>query len=331
MRGAGVKTAVGTVVVSVAVAGIFLWTGTRSSVALADVLVKVEQVPAFMYKMTMRVKGGMQGMALPDHDVETSVLIASEYGMRMDTSSSDPNGSPGMMQQMYVLPQQNQMLMLMPAMKKYIRMEVDAQMFEERRQEGNDPRLMLKKILECEYTDLGKTVLDGVEVRGFQTTDPAFGEGLGDINVKVWVDRKTELPVRVDLKFRMGERMEMEGTLHDFQWDVPVSAAEFNPVIPPDFTPGPGDGLKVPPMTEETAIAGLKLCYELNGKYPDDLNLMTLIRVMTEGFKDKWTAATPESPQPPDLTALLERMKKSRLEMPPEPPSPSASRLLSFR
>jgi hypothetical protein len=25
---------------------------------------------------------------------------------------------------------------------------------------------------------------------------------------------------------------------HDFEWDVPVAAAEFTPVIPDDYTPG---------------------------------------------------------------------------------------------
>jgi hypothetical protein len=149
---------------------------------------------------------------------------------------------------------------------------------------------MLKKILECQYTDLGKTMLDGVEVQGFQTTDAAYGGGLGDVDVKVWVNMKTELPVRVDMKFKMNEQMEMEGTLHDFQWDVPVSAAEFNPVIPADFTAGPGDGIKVPAMTEETALGGLKLCAEQAGKYPEGLDLMTLMQ-MPQSFKDSQTAA----------------------------------------
>ena len=130
---------------------------------------------------------------------------------------------------------------------------------------------MIKQVLDCQYQDLGKSVIDGVEVEGFQTTDPAYaGSVLGDVDVKIWVDVKTGLPVRMDMKIKANEQMEMEGTMYDFQWDVPVSAEEFNPVLPADYTAGPGDGIKIPAMTEETAVAGLKLCADLRGQVPGE-------------------------------------------------------------
>jgi len=56
---------------------------------------------------------------------------------------------------------------------------------------------------------------------------------------------------------------------HEFQWDVPVDAAEFVPVIPEDYT---GIVVKFPALiTEETAIQGLKLLVELLGKYPESI------------------------------------------------------------
>jgi outer membrane lipoprotein-sorting protein len=288
MRSTIVKLAIVVVVMLVCGGAWFIWSGTNSGVALADVLTKVEKVQAFMYKMTMHMKGNMQGVTLPETNAEASMLFANEYGMRMDMTSADANLGQAMTQQMYVLPQQKTMLMLMPAMKQYMRMEFDDAMFEKERRENNDPRLMLKEILKCRYTDLGKAVIDGIEVQGFQTTDPAYAGGMGSVvDVKMWVDRKTEFPVRVDMKMKMNEQMEIEATLHDFQWDVPVTAAEFNPVIPADFTAGPADGMKVPAMTEETAIVGLKLCHELSGKYPDDLNFTTLIQVVTDEFKSE--------------------------------------------
>ncbi|MCX5643649.1 MAG: zf-HC2 domain-containing protein [Phycisphaerae bacterium] len=290
MKSSATKMAVAAAVVLAAIGGTFLWTGTKSGVALADVLAKVEQIQAFMYKATMHVKGSTPGMPPGGMDMEMTMLIANEYGMKMEMSSSDPRLGQAMTQQMYMLPQQRTIMVLMPSMKKYMRMEVDDEMFEKKRKENNDPRLMLKKILECQYTDLGKTTLDGIEVQGFQTTDPAYAGGMGDVDVKVWVNMKTELPVRVDMKIKMNEQMEMEGTLHDFQWDVPVSAAEFDPVIPADFTAGPGDGMKMPAMTEGTAIGGLKLCAESAGKYPEGLDLMTLMQ-MPQSFKDSQTQA----------------------------------------
>ena len=62
MKSSVAKVAVAAVVVLAVAGGLFLWTGTKSGVALADVLAKVEQIQAFMYKMTMHVKGSMPGM-----------------------------------------------------------------------------------------------------------------------------------------------------------------------------------------------------------------------------------------------------------------------------
>jgi hypothetical protein len=89
---------------------------------------------------------------------------------------------------------------------------------------------------------------------------------------KIWVDVKTRLPVRCDftyvLFYQMGNKKQYEHcVMHDFQWDVPVDAAEFKPVIPDDYI---GRVVKYPAhITEETAIQGLKVWVELLGKYPD--------------------------------------------------------------
>jgi outer membrane lipoprotein-sorting protein len=314
MKSSMAKIAVAAVVVLAVAGGLFLWTGTKSGVALAEVLAKVEQVQAFMYKMTMHIKGSMPGIPPGGVDTEATMLIATEYGMKMEMSSTDPTLGQAMTQQMYMLPQQKMIMVLLPAVKKYMRMQVSDEMLEKKRQENNDPRMMLKKILACQYTDLGKTTLDGVEVQGFQTTDPAYGGGLGDVDVKVWVNMRTELPVRMDMKIKMNEQMEMEGTLHDFQWDVPVSAAEFNPVIPADFTAGPGDGIKVPPMTEETALEGLKFCVGLTQEYPKDLNMMTLMQAAMEAFKKDQPSSLTKPRDQNDVTRGMEEQTQKVLD-----------------
>lgn len=313
MRSSIVKMAVAAVVVLAVIGGIFLWTGTKSGVALADVLAKVEQVQAFMYQMTMHTKGTMPGMPTGgiEMDIKATMLIANNYGMKADISMSNPATGQPMDQQMYMLPQQKMLMVVLPGMKTYSRMSLDDSMFEKMKKQNNDPRLMIKQILDCQYTELGKSVIDGVEVEGFQTTDPAYGSGAGgDVDVKMWVDVKTWLPVRVDMKIKMNEQMEMEGTLHDFQWDVPVSAAEFNPVLPADFTAGPGDGIKVPAMTEETGIAGLRLCVEFFDKYPENLNLMTLMQMMGELRDSKTPAAQQYAKDLAQMKTADEQSKK---------------------
>lgn len=304
MKGSIVKIAAAAAIVAVAVGAWSLWSGTESGVALADVLVKVEQIQAFMYKITMQMKGNMQGLAMPkDTNMQGTILVADQYGVRMDLNMVDPTTGQPMQQQMYMLPEQKMMMMVMPAMKKYMRMTLDDTMFEQAKKQNNDPRYMIKQVLACRYQELGKSVIDGIEVQGFQTNDPAYmGNAMGDVDVKIWVDVKTWLPVRMEMKIKAGDQMEMEGLLDAFQWDVPVGAAEFDPVLPADYTAGPGDGVKIPPMNEETAIAGLKLSVGLAGKYPENLNMMTLMQMMDH-------IKSGQSPEAQRIRQMMEQAK----------------------
>jgi len=289
MKSATVKIAVAAAVVLAAIGGIFLWTGTKSGVALADVLAKVEQIQAYMYRIDTHTKVTMSGMGPIEMDMKMTWLVAEGYGMRVDSRSINPTTGQVMEQQMYVLPEQKIMLSVTPATKKYERMKLDEAMLQQKRTEGSDPRLLIRQMLACPYKDLGKTVLDGVEVQGFQTTDPAFTGSFGEADVKLWVAVKTGLPVRMEMKIK-GEQSEAQSTLYDFQWDVPVSAAQFNPVLPPDYTPGLSDGAKAVSITEEGAIGGLKFYAEFTGKYPPSLDLMELMGTI-QSFQNSQTPA----------------------------------------
>jgi hypothetical protein len=75
-------------------------------------------------------------------------------------------------------------------------------------------------------------VIEGVEVEGFRTTDPNFLAGMGgQVDVKIWVDVKTQLPVRSD--------MDMHGRcryrVSTVSSGIPVDDDTFNPVIPADY------------------------------------------------------------------------------------------------
>ena len=131
---------------------------------------------------------------------------------------------------MYILPEKKDDDDGHAGPKTYMRMELDDSMFEKVRQQNNDPRLLIKQVIQSQYEELGRSVIDGIEVEGFRTTDPAYGgQVLGDVDIKIWVDAKTWLPVRMDMKIKANEQMEMEGTMYDFQWDVPVSGGGVRP------------------------------------------------------------------------------------------------------
>jgi hypothetical protein len=198
------------------------------------------------------------------------MLISQEYGWKEKSEILDPNGGESTFDEAYVLLPKKTIIKIIPKEKKYFRVEFDDRGSE--LLQGIEPRTILKEILESKHESLGRSTIDGIEVEGFQATDPNFTTGV----VKMWADVKTRLPVRYDRTSasfdQIGDKIiEREHfVMQDFQWDVTVAAADFEPPpIPDDYT---GTVIKYPAhIGEETAIQGLKLLVELLGKYPEEL------------------------------------------------------------
>jgi hypothetical protein len=217
-------------------------------------------------------------------------LRSQEYGSKSIAEGLDPNGGWSTFREEYFLPQKRTVIVITPKQKKYSRTEIDDERAEVW-QKVTDPRTFLKKILKTKYESLGRSTIDGIEVEGFRTTDPnwiANSKNKVEVDVKMWVDAKTRLPVRYDFTYawfdQMGDKIirDQHTVLHDFQWDVVVDAAEFEPVIPDDYTLA-GEVVKYPAhITEETTIQGLKLCVELLGKYPEDTTSLNEVLRLAE-------------------------------------------------
>jgi outer membrane lipoprotein-sorting protein len=271
------------VVIIVVLVGLPFVGNKGQAIALADVLEKVEQARAFIYKMKMTTTttGNMQP-GMPSGSIERTgtVLISTEYGMKMDMDMNMVVNGAGqkMKQLMYVLPNEKKVYMITPEQKQYITIEFDESVLARMKKQSNDPREFLRQVVNSKYTDIGKSVIDGVEVEGFQTTDPAVVGGMmEDVKFTLWVDRKTELPVRMEMNMKMNEQTQMEGELYDFQWYVQVNADEFNPVIPQDYTTILPGGYKIPSASEEGAIEGLRFCNQIMGRYPKKIDMMNLM------------------------------------------------------
>jgi outer membrane lipoprotein-sorting protein len=266
----------------------FFFAETSKSIVLADVLERVEQTGAFMYRMKMTMTGAkMSGIPDGKQEMEGAIVISNEYGMKWEMNITDPNTGEQMTTEIYIIPEQKVMLSLMPAQKKYMRMEFEDDYISRMKKQNNDPREIIKQLMGCEYTELGRSVIDGVEVEGFKTTDPQYAMGMAeDINTTLWVDVKTWLPLLLEMDIKMNEQMSMKGVVYDYQWNIPVDADEFKPVIPDDYTAFPTDGMKMPSMNEETALEGLKFFADISGKYPKKVDLMSLMQEF-EVLKDK--------------------------------------------
>jgi len=250
---------------------------------------------------------------------QAKVLISQTFGMKTNIEIHNPITGQSMLQEIYVLPPKRTITTLIPNEKKYSKLEFDEVSFEGW-QEEYDPVYMVKQILACEHTSLGKSTIYGIEVEGFQTTDPNYMRGsMGQVDVKIWVDVKTNLPVRIEIDKNEENKGHMHIVVYDFQWDVPVDAAEFEPVIPDDYTPG-RPMLQILPkkpavndedeeaekkkratqaemamkmlamnqkavVNEEAAIKGLKLFTDLGSGYPEALDMPTLVNELAKIVK----------------------------------------------
>jgi len=282
------KLAAAAVIILAILAGLPFLNNGGSSITLAGVLEKVEQTRAYMYKKSMTITGNMMPFAQED---TTTAIVSDDFGMKRDTATTDPNTGKITTLQTYVLPEQKMIVTIMLEKKQYMRMVLDDDILAKMKQQNYDPREIIKQIMKCQYTELGRSVIDGIEVQGFQTTDPAFlSEIDGDttsIEFTLWVDVENWLPFRSEMDIKSGEQMHITVATYDYHWNVPVQASDFEPVIPDDFKSFPGDGMKMPGMSEADAIEGLSRFAEMAGKYPKKLNMLDLDQEIAALNKDK--------------------------------------------
>jgi len=286
MKNPSVKLAIAAVIVIACLIGLSLWRTTGSGIALADVLARVERVKACSFKRSLHFWSEKVTGKDPNKPyIRGTFLISQEYGWKAKIERLDPNGGESTFSEYCLVPQKKTTIAISHKEKKYTRKEQDDGFFE-RIQKANiditDPHTFLKQMLKTKYESLGRSTMDGIAVEGFRTTDPNSLVGTSSSNSgqskrldqKLWVDVKTRLPVRCDATWVDFDQMENKKkyerhVLYDFQWDVPVAGAEFEPVIPDHYASWV---VKFPPhITEENAIQGLKVLVELLGKYPENI------------------------------------------------------------
>jgi outer membrane lipoprotein-sorting protein len=280
MRSRTTKLAAAAVIVIAVLAGLPFLPKNTASVTLAGVAEKLGQVKAIMYRMKMHVTGSMvPGTPQVSQDMESTIIISNDFGMKMEMDMTDPNTGKKTTQQMYVVPDSKLIVMVMPEQKKFTRIEFSDDLLAQMKKQNNDPREMIKQMMGAKYTELGKSEINGIEVEGFETTDPAiYGGAMGDVKVILWVDAATWLPVLIEMDMTINEKMRITGTIYDYQWNIPVDKSIFEPVIPADYEAFPKEGMKMPEMTEEAAIEGLKIFADLCGHYPKQANMMDVMQ-----------------------------------------------------
>jgi len=299
MRNPMIRIAAAAAVVVACVIGVSLWRGTQSGIALADVLARIEKVKAVRYQWTYTYSGYVGPGKPYNQEIRATSLNSAEYGWKDNSEWIDPNGGESWFSEGYVLPQKNIGIHIGHRDRTYIRKVLKDAKIEEDPHIGHpnmkDPGGFVRRILNTKYETLGRSTMDGIEVAGFRSTDPNLWEGKNpQVDFKLWVDVKTLLPVRSDILAsvevdKKGDRLSNHFVIHDFQWDVTVDPAEFEPPPVPD-------GYLVldnPPaqLNEETTIGGLKKCVELLGCYLESITGVGIQDVPTLFEKSETPAA----------------------------------------
>jgi len=259
---------------------------------------------------------------------EMEVFVSSEYGFR---SNIYMDGKVQMMQ--YSLLQDEVIISVMPEQKRYMKMVLTDEYLEKMRTQGGDPREMVKQFMSGEYIELGRNIIDGVEVEGIETTDPkAYGGQFDDYVGRVWVDVETQLPVQMEIEMTMevaGRTAQSSVVMEDFQWDVEIAPEVFEPNIPEDYT-SMGE-MKLPEQNEASAVEGLRLYAEISdGNYPASMSIMKVAGEVGKSIATKITMDRTEDlnsePIEQRLDAMSQEVTKTphitAIELPPAMPTP---------
>jgi len=281
MRSRITKLAAAAVIIIAVLIGIHQFSGSidGASVAWASVVKKVEQAKT----VSFRLKTSMTGMP----DSEIMVYDSSEYGSRMDVYSDGK-----IVTRIYGPKGENVSIMIIPEAKRYTRMSFTEEQRQQMREREKDPREFVKLFLSVDHTELGRKTIDGIEVEGLEVDSPKVGGGMFESAIgRLWVDVKTDLPVRMEIEgVSAGGKIQTKMVMDEFKWDEELDAGEFEPNIPDDYTLMAE--VKMPEINEDKMIEGLRFFAELTGgRYPSSMASTTAEQEMREAWQQKYKRA----------------------------------------
>ena len=96
------------------------------------------------------------------------------------------------------------------------------------------PSGLIKEFMSHEYTKLGRKKIDGIEAEGIEINENGF-YGFESTVGRLWIDIKTNLPVRMEIE---GIRGATKSTVitYDYNWDAELDQSIFQLNIPDDYT-----------------------------------------------------------------------------------------------
>ena len=211
----------------------FIGRPDMASVAWGEVAKKVEQIESFIFQQKISITSVAEGTTIQES--ETTTYVSSEFGLRQDAYMN------GQVIGISYIPLEGTIVtQVMPGVKKYRSVSTPEENIRKTHEQAN-PKGMIKEFMSLEHTQLGREIIDGVEVEGIEVNDPrfltiltsAFESAVG----RLWVDVETNLPVRTEIVgVSDGGSIEVKIVAYDFDWDAEPKPSVFEPNIPDDYT-----------------------------------------------------------------------------------------------
>jgi len=319
MKGRTSKLAAAAVIILAAFLALNLFDKT-SGIVWADVVKRLEEIKSGTYTITADITG----MPLTPEDYVTHIiqdvtLSYEQNAVRIDASVQAPNGTRK--SRIYLLFEDRVLTSLMLDQKKYIEVTIGEERMKKMSEENGDPATILKAMLERDYIELGRQIIDGVWAWGIEVADPKLGTTMGslisggvfdEMTVQLWVDEKNEFPIRLIATGSTKDGKTSMKTIYDnFQWNTEIDPALLKPEIPDDFE------LLVQGQWEtgqeaEEIIDVLRLFVEFaDGKYPPTLKTMTVANAIAPALRKKF----PRGSREPSKELIARLIKIDRVGM----------------
>jgi len=212
-----------------------------TSVVWADVACKMETIDSFTCRkrereMSSPIQDGFKFVK----EKESMYWCSVEYGTKSEHYS---NGE--LTSRSYRLCKTKEIVAIFPPAKMYNRLRLSNEALLEEME--MTPREIVRRFLSSDYKPLGPDFIDGKRVEGVEVKDQNILKYSGrepemqDFVARLWVDVKIQLPVQLKVEYSLagadGSVRNIMVTDH-FQWNVELTASDFEPNIPTGYVPG---------------------------------------------------------------------------------------------
>jgi hypothetical protein len=200
-----------------------------ASVALADVAKKIEQIQNCVFKKTTTMSSENNGTNSFD-----SLVYYTQAALREDLYNDQKIAA-----QVYVTFSDRILVAVDHTRKVFRKMDLTDEDME--KFSPVSPKNIVSLILgKGEYKKLGRKTVDGVLSEGFEFEDTRAmlsmdKEKIKNVVTHLWVDVKTNLPIRVEVDCVLSNDTKASVVMHDPEWDVDLEPDFFEPKIPEGY------------------------------------------------------------------------------------------------